>query len=44
MDSEMIAELVEEGKTLVVGAIYNMESGEVAFFDGSPFEMVYRSL
>ena len=33
MDSEMIAELVRKGETRVVGAIYNIESGAVDFFD-----------
>ena len=33
MDSEIIAELTHEGETRVVGAIYNIESGAVEFFD-----------
>ena len=32
MDSEIIAELVQEGETRVVGAIYNIESGAVEFY------------
>ena len=33
MESEMMAHLVHEGETRVVGAIYNIESGVVEFFD-----------
>ena len=33
MDSEIVAELVSKGETRVVGAIYNIESGAVDFFD-----------
>ena len=35
MDSEIIAELVQEGETRVVGAIYNIESGAVEFYHWS---------
>ena len=33
MDSEMIAKLTHAGETLVVGAIYDIESGTVEFFN-----------
>ena len=33
MDSEIVAELIREGEALVMGAIYDIESGSVAFFD-----------
>ncbi len=33
MESEMMAHLVHEGKTRVVGAIYDIESGTVEFFN-----------
>lgn len=33
MESEMIHELVEAGKTQVVGAVYDIESGKVVFLD-----------
>ena len=33
MDSEMIAKLTHAGETLVVGAIYDIESGTVEFLD-----------
>lgn len=33
MASEIVREMAENGKTLVVGAIYDIESGEVVFLD-----------
>ena len=33
MDSEIMKELTEEGKVSVVGAIYDIESGEVSFIE-----------
>lgn len=33
MQSEMMHELVENGETAVVGAVYDIESGEVTFLD-----------
>lgn len=33
-ESELVAQLVAEGKLLVVGAEYSLESGAVDFFDG----------
>jgi carbonic anhydrase len=34
--SELITDLVQRGKVLVVGAEYSLETGEVDFFDGMP--------
>jgi carbonic anhydrase len=34
--SQMLEQLIEAGKLLVVGAEYDLESGEVDFFDGLP--------
>ena len=34
--SEILEQLIQKGRLLVVGAEYSLETGEVDFFDGVP--------